>query len=434
MFKVEINNEKIGKYLSDLIEQQYRSKREFCRAYIRANGEEPTENSVASMANRLSQIIKGRKQIQLYDLPHFSELLGISCEQILSAGECSAPVSTRVTNYSIACSKDPCQWQKYIDREDKLILNSDEYNKTVLDYAIEFANYDFIKYLMDNEYIWFINRDDHYGNTILGANTSIKHRELHMQDSGLQNELLSNADLRIKIIAMAADQSDTEMLDRLRAREDTYLDFNIRLNGSLARLNNPYFPVPSEQTKTRMIRHIANSNEKVLEYFTDTFEIEHKYGNNKRNSFIFPDIAELLDQLIAQNSSFAEKALKKALHHNQNTYEKLRNLALRVKNDAYYSKESFQAEGREKFWNESIWINAFKSDFHFDEQNHLVSFTRISTYTYTINKDDFYSDSLISNVVQITKTPVIPELKKLAEELNKSYERIKNFADYLKEM
>ena len=434
MFKVEKDNEKIGEYLAQLIEEQYPSKREFCRAYIRATGEEPTENSVASMANRLSQITKGRKQIQLYDLPYFSELLGISCEQILSAGECSAPVSTRVTNYSIACSKDPVQWQMYIDREDKLILNEDEYNKTVLDYAIEFANYDFIKYLMDNGYIWFINREDSFYSTIFGAGTSIKRRESYMQDDRLLNELLSNVDLRGKIIAMAADQNDTKMLDRLRAREDPALDLGVRTIGSLARLTDSTFQVPSEQTKTRMIRHIANSSEKVLEYFTDTFEIEHKYGNNKKNSFIFPDTAKLLDQLITKNSSFAEKALKKALRHNQNIYEKLRHLALRVKNDTYYSKEGFRAGGCEKFWNEHVWINDFKSDLHFEEETHIVSFTRITTYTPTMNKDDLHSDSLISNIVHVTKIPVAPELKKLAEKLNDSYERIKNFADHLEEI
>ena len=47
-------------------------------------------------------------------------------------------------------AKDPKEWDKYINREDKLILNSDEYCKTVLDYALELGNYEFIKYLMDN--------------------------------------------------------------------------------------------------------------------------------------------------------------------------------------------------------------------------------------------------------------------------------------------
>lgn len=42
-------------------------------------------------------------------------------------------------------------------REDKLFLNCDEYRKTVIDYALEFNNYKFIKYLLDEEYIWFVD-------------------------------------------------------------------------------------------------------------------------------------------------------------------------------------------------------------------------------------------------------------------------------------
>ena len=155
MFKVENNNAKIGMYLANIIEQKYDSKRAFCRAYIQATGEEPTSETITNMSNRLNQIMKGRKSIQTYDLPYFTELLGLSCEQILSAGECSAPTVKRVTNYSVACSKDPAEWERYINRADKLVLNSDEYGKTVLDYALEFGNYEFIKFLMDNKYIWF---------------------------------------------------------------------------------------------------------------------------------------------------------------------------------------------------------------------------------------------------------------------------------------
>lgn len=44
------------------------------------------------MANRLSQMLNGNKGIQIYDLPVFTELLGISCEELLSAGRCFAGV------------------------------------------------------------------------------------------------------------------------------------------------------------------------------------------------------------------------------------------------------------------------------------------------------------------------------------------------------
>ena len=128
------------------------------------------------MSNRLAQIAKGNKAIQTYDLPHFTELLGGSREQILSAREYSAPLSSRVTNYSIACSKDRKKWEAYIRHADKLILNSDEYCKTVLYYALEFGNYELIEFLMDNQYIWFDSRKDQDYIQTFGAGTSIEQR------------------------------------------------------------------------------------------------------------------------------------------------------------------------------------------------------------------------------------------------------------------
>ena len=58
-----------------------------------------------------------------------------------------------MTNYEIAFTDDPRVWKKYMEREDKIFLNSDEYGKTVIEYALEFKNYKFMKYLMDEGYM-----------------------------------------------------------------------------------------------------------------------------------------------------------------------------------------------------------------------------------------------------------------------------------------
>lgn len=88
----QVNNEKIGNYISGLVERNFESARQFCKAYLQVSGmKEPAEQDIRNMSNRISQIKKGKKAIQIYDLPIFSELLGISFEQILSAGECGEP-------------------------------------------------------------------------------------------------------------------------------------------------------------------------------------------------------------------------------------------------------------------------------------------------------------------------------------------------------
>ncbi len=151
------SNKQIGEYLKKQIESRFSKQADFCRGYLREIGVEATNEEIRKQANRLSQILKGDKGIQITDLPIYSELLGLSCEQILSAGEALIPKNNRPSNYLIAMSNDQAEWEQYVEREDKLILNCDEYNKTAIDYALEFGNYRFLKFMLDKEYIWFVD-------------------------------------------------------------------------------------------------------------------------------------------------------------------------------------------------------------------------------------------------------------------------------------
>ena len=149
----------IGMYLAKLIDGKFSSKRQFCKAYLEADGETANEDEIRNMSNRLSQIIKGRKSVQVYDLPVFVRLLDVSCEEILSAGKCFVPVTTHLTNYAVAFTQNEKDWESYVHREDGIILNADEYGKTVIDYALEFKNYKFLRYLMEKGYIYFVGED-----------------------------------------------------------------------------------------------------------------------------------------------------------------------------------------------------------------------------------------------------------------------------------
>ncbi len=393
MFKVEKNNEKIGKYLSSLIDSKYKSKRAFCVDYISTVGQEPTQENINNMSNRISQIVNGKNAIQMHDLPYFTSLLDVSCEQILSAGEYSCPISSRVTNYSIACSKNPEEWERYINRKDKLILNTDEYCKTVLDYALEFSNYEFIKYLMDKKYIWFDDREEKNYIINFGAGTSIKPR--NTVDYDLQNKLMFEDELRIRLIALAADNKDIEMLDSLRARENIKL-YNITSPKEINFAGN---------FNKKMVEHIASSDETILDYFTDTFEIKDVYKNNPANVFMFPYIAQLLNCLIAKNSHFAETALKKALKHNKETYKKLCNMIFEIKNSE----------------TKDIWLRVAKENFEFCEETGIICF-KIPYDLFAVTK----MRRLITNVARVTRKTTSPVLRYLAEELNESYDCIRN--------
>ena len=265
MFLIKSNKE-IGTYLDSRIKDKFPSRREFGKQYLRARREKPTEEAINRMSNRLAQIVKGNKAIQLEDLPYFTGMLEVSCEQILSAGEFAVPLENRVTNYSVACSRDPQVWEEYVHREDRLILNSDEYGRTVLDYALESGNYDFLKFLMDQGYIWFDsgNRRD-YVHTF-GAGTSIERRRIGEVDCGLESKLRSEDTLRERLIELACDNGDLSMLEKLRAREHPQLYW---------KANYQSFSCPDfgSYDRERLVSRIAASGEEVLGYFTEPFKI-----------------------------------------------------------------------------------------------------------------------------------------------------------------
>ena len=177
----ELNDKKIGEHLKELIDERgYKSTADFCRRYLieKNNTVNYTEDNLnedlKTAKNTFSKILSGKQSITLEQLPILSKLLCVSCEEILSAGKKYAPTINHITNYEIAQSSDRNIWDEYMKREDKLFLNCDEYRKTVIDYALEFRNYGFIKYLLDEEFIWFVdNSKEGYG-LYYGAGTSIK--------------------------------------------------------------------------------------------------------------------------------------------------------------------------------------------------------------------------------------------------------------------
>lgn len=400
-----INNEEIGTFVSNLIEEKYGSARKFCTAYLKTMDEaEPAEDAIRNMANRLSQIKKGTKAIQAYDLPIFSELLDVSFEQILSAGKYGTPKNDRLTNYTVAQSHNKKVWMTYIEKDDKPILNPDEYEKTVLDYAIEFRNYDFLKFLMDKNYIWFDSQRDNDYIVTFGAGTCIQRNKFEEcsdgifirqpQMNGLQFKLKTEDQLRMYIISLAADHNDLKMLEKLRAREIPELYYKAHYLSCA----HPDFNVHYNKA---MVSHIAKSSDKVLDYFTDPFEIrdqiQYKDGSKRRHTFVFPYISQLLNMLIENNSTFLETALEKAIAHNETTLEKLNSLIKQsIDNGCYYN-------------------DGWKREAIFSENGNIVSF-----------RDPLAVTGIITNIANVTKESKDDQVNRLIERLNRSYNRIRN--------
>ena len=112
MFEVK-DQEKIGDFLNDMIKKKYGTTTDFCREYLKVSDSENDENALTNLKNRISSIVHGKKDIQLYDFPVFTQLLDVSCEEILSAGDVRSFNENHMTNYQIAFSHNEKLWEVF---------------------------------------------------------------------------------------------------------------------------------------------------------------------------------------------------------------------------------------------------------------------------------------------------------------------------------
>lgn len=400
------DNEKIGIYLKEKIGEKFEKQRHFCKRYLECEGKELNDDEIRKMQNRLIQIIKGNKSIQIYDLPIFCELLDVTCEEILSAGENFAESSKRMTNYSIAFSNDENEWLKYINREDKLILNSDEYGNTVIDYAIRFKNYKFLKFLIEKGFIWFDCGDCNKYALTFGAGTSIKKRKFAGIDDALQYDLATEDELRKEIIALAVQNKDIDILDKMRARElpTLYVEAHY-LSGSYPNIKKYY--------NKNLVNSIIEADYEIIDYFTDEFEIidhvKYKDKSKRFHTFMFPFISDVVNGLINNNSSFTEIALKKIILHNQKTYDLLIDL---IDNCIATNLDRCNFEHTE-YYEKEITKSVLK---HFDyNDGNIVSFS-----------DTLNTKGIITNIVYVDAESSNPLINHLIGEINKLFDMIVN--------
>ena len=379
MFKVK-NNDEIGRYLSDLIDKKYIKTRRFCKAYIQALGKEVTDEEIQRQEKRILAIRKGKNAIQLEDLPVFTELFDISCEEILSAGECHSVNENHITNYQLAFSHDERLWKSYISEDGDRFLNPDEYDKTILDYAFELKNYPLLKYLVDNHYIWFVeqNPGERCGMSFYGG-TSIKRRPLGNSKT-MEAQLTGNDSLRRKMIVLAIENNDMDMLVEFRAREIPLM-YN-KLQGADLSI---YFDED-------LIDAASCANENILDYFSETITIKPTHGQAPFQC-MYPFFGALIEKMIEHNNPYAETVLKRCIDHNKNAYEKVKEL-----------KDRKYGEGKDAY-------SMFRLCFY--QGNNLIE-------AYDMQQKDY----IITNLIRMN-TDLDSELIK---ELNSYYDMILDMA------
>lgn len=413
MFKKE-SNEKIGAYISELIDEKFKSTRQFCKAYIECERREVNDCEIQKMANRLSQIKKGKKSIQINDLQFFTQLLEVTCEDILSAGSYFVPDAGRMTNYRFAFTKDKDIWEQYINREDKIILNTDEYDKTVIDYALEFKNYDLLKYLMDNKYIWFVGENKKDYCTTFGAGTSIERNPLYHFDI-LEYKLFKSDQLRRQMISLAIEHHDFDMLSTLHAREIPSLYQACYLSCTPADCDSYY--------DKNMVTCVANANEQILDYFSKEFEIPDRVGHT--NEFIFPYMSDLIELLIKNKHSYLETLLKRCIKHNRKTYNTLKNLISVSINYDYelYMRDWKNGIGKD----DEKYKQSLKNEISKNIMKNVDFYTNGNIISF---RDRLSLDGIITNIVFIKEKSESIKINNLIDELNDLYNKIVNMSYY----
>ena len=418
MFIVK-TNEEIGKYIEKLISDKFPSKRKFCQAYLKLQGISTNNDETRKMANRISQITNGKNSIQTTDFPYFTELLGVTCEQILSCGSYLIPKENRPTNYLIAFSKNEKEWEQYLERNDKLILNEDEYCKTAIDYAIEFNNYDFLKFLIEKGYIWFDSRNDRKYYKTFGAGTKIERRENYRIDNYLQDKLLNEDRIRLEIITLALKNDDFGMLDTLRAREIPEMYFHTHYSGVSPEFEKYY--------NDDLVSEIAKSSNNVVEYFTQELEIHNKFmykDDNRVNTFMYPYISELLDKLIMNKHPYMEFALKNAIKHSQKILDFIKNsISDSIESMLDIYKATYQEE-------QLTQLKISFIDKATDELN-------IYDNCHSIKYFDFFGGTgkgITTTLAHVSVKSNDDLINRLINELNNLYNRIKNIKnEFIKE-
>lgn len=388
------DNVAIGKHLSELIGRKFNSNRKFCEEYLKLENPEilnPEKDEIDKKANKLSQIRQGKVGIQIEDLGYFAELLDVSCEEILSAKEHTASNEYRYTNYNFALSDSEDYWEHFINFDDKIILNSDEYGMTVVDYAIKFKNYKLLKYLIDKKYIWFVNENQNDFGYTFGAGTSIEHKPI--QKNSLYSQLAFTDTLRTDMAALAMENHDFEMLEYLHARETPELYFACT---PFITIQPPQF---IESYNDNMVEHIANADSKVIDYFTKSFTIKNY---DTELTCIFPYIEQLIEKLIECNSKNTALALTNAIKHNKWALKALSEMVTEAFDSydrSYYDEETAYKATIDRFYMLNEW------DFF--------------TYYHPMIKDK--SLMMKTNIVYVKARSKNPEINRLIVKLNEIF-------------
>ncbi len=408
----EESNKKIGVYLGKLIDDKFSKRNNFYREYLRHEGLSTDAEEVRKLANRFSQIIKGDKSLQVHDLLIVTDILGVSCEELLTCGKAYKPIKNHVTNYDIAFSKDPKVWQKYMSREDNLFLNYDEYNKSVIDYAFEFKNYGFIHWLVEKGYIYFTEeKQPGYGLPLFKAETKVERRNFMQKDNLFPLEIEENEQLRGKLIALAIEHGDISVMEEMKGRE-TPLVHEVS-----------HFSAHQEERfdgSEQLVKSIACSNsDSVYKYFAQEYDVENHWG--KTYTFIYPHLGDVIDVMIEENinEDAVRMMVRNVIKHNKEAYEWVKG---RIESD--YAERIKDLHGDPKY------VDMLKKDYRMRSMSDFTFRPDTNMFSYGVGSED----GMRTVIIPISGSSTNPVVQNLIDEAMGYYNKFTEYANEQKEL
>lgn len=259
---------------------------------------------------------------------YLSQILKVSIEELLVAGEvCNKYENRPFTLYSIVKSNnfEQLDYVMNLSTPDGSIVgdNYDEYDKTILDYAVEFENLEMIKYLLKKEYISFTSPYTITTRIHIGGQCSY---------TEMQNKILylaikyDDLDLFTNIISQNTSLWLTDVVDNNRFAKTPY---------------NEGYGITHE-----VLEKILMTN-KILGYLTSSYVSNLSDWNkiNRGIQFVDPlDKRKILNQQLAKIERMPEGynlILEYSLTHNNIKIDEILKDAIRQKNIAIKQVSEF---------------------------------------------------------------------------------------------
>lgn len=263
----------------------------------------------------------------------------------------------------------------------------------MIDYALEFKNYKFLKYLMDRGHIAFVCEGPFGYYKSFGAKTDIE-RKPAWKDQNLEQKVRNNDSFRRRLISLAIENNDNSVLAKLKAREipDLYHADHMSV----------VMPNCGEYYDEKMLKRIASLDESALDYFWEHFKIQT--WCKKSYTFLFPYIDTLVEMMIENGHSCCDMALEKCYEHNLGVREQLQKMSAA---DCEAGCDGFFDSDARK---EQLLKDRYKY-LYINEEGNMVAYTGLCRF-----------DGFVTNLIQINAESDNKYINRLIQKINDLYD------------